>query len=402
MNTPPHSWMTRRFLLYAAGNSINNVGNSMWTIALPLLVYHLTRSSLSMGITVAVEALSMLFQPLVGTWVDHTSPRLLLIGSLTYQAVVSAFVPLLYDVHALTVGVIYAVVFLLGLGMNAVQTVQTVLIPLMFPALKDRASAGLTTAYTLTTIVGPFVAGVVLGTSGYLALFWLNALSFLAPVVLLPWTQVPDRRHGASQSEESGWWERTQEGWRALRQYPMTRNLLVVLMALRLSNAAMLPLVEFVLKHRFGLSSALVSGVFVVDGLGSFLGTRVPVQWHPASPKTMFIAMGGLNVVGLLCLWVPRWPAIPVGLFLVAVGYLGAAVTRNLLLQNAFPVGMLGRISTTFRTMTGMSGIAAPLVVGAITTAWGPAWAVAVLVAAAAVSLGYVVAPHVPSKPDAA
>ncbi len=93
-----------------------------------------------------------------------------------------------------------------------------------------------------------------------------------------------------------------------------------MLMALRWSNAAMLPLVEFVLKHRFGLSSAMVSGVFVVDGLGFFLGTRVPIHWHPASPKTLLIAMGGLNVVGLVCLWVPLWPALPVGLFLVATG----------------------------------------------------------------------------------
>lgn len=374
----------------------------MWTIALPLLVYHLTRSSLSMGITVAIEALSMLLQPLVGTWVDHANPRRLLIGSLTYQAVVSALVPLLYDVHALTVGVIYAVVFLLGLGMNALQTVQTVLIPLMFPTVKDRASAGLTTAYTLTTIVGPFMAAVVLGTSGYPVLFWLNALSFLAPIVLLPWTQVPSQPEATSPIDGPGWWERTQEGWRALHQYPMTRSLLAVLMALGLSNAAILPLVEFVLKQRFGFTSAMVSGIFVVDGLGSFLGTRVPVQWHPASPKTMLVAMGGLNIVGLLCLWVPLWPAIPVGLFLVAVGYLGAAVTRNILLQNAFPVGLLGRVSTTFRTMTGMAGIVAPLMAGAITTAWGPDWAVAVLVAAASISVGYLVAPRVRPNRDVA
>ncbi len=355
-----------------------------------------------MGMTVAIEALSMLLQPLVGTWVDHANPRRLLVGSLIYQAAVSALVPLLSDVHALTVGVIYAVVFLLGMGMNALQTVQTVVVPLMFPTVKDQASAGLTTAYTVTTIVGPAMAGVVLGTSGYPALFWLNTLSFLAPVILLPWTRVPGHRPGASRGKESGWWTRTQEGWRALRQYAPTRHLLAVLLALRLSNAALLPLVEFVLKHRFGLSNGQVSGVFVADGLGSFLGTRVPIHWHPTSPKTLLIAMGGLNVAGLLCLWVPLWPALPVGLFLVAVGYLGAAVTRNLLLQNAFPVGMLGRVSTTFRTITGLAGIAAPLVAGALTAAWGPEWAVAVLVAAAAVSLGYVVAPHVPSKPDAA
>ncbi len=37
----------------------------------------------------------------------------------------------------------------------------------MFPTVKDQASAGLTTAYTVTTIVGPFMAGVVLATWGY-------------------------------------------------------------------------------------------------------------------------------------------------------------------------------------------------------------------------------------------
>ncbi len=63
---------------------------------------------------------------------------------------------------------------------------------------------------------------------------------------------------------------------------------------------------------------------------------------------------------------------------------------------------MLGRVSTTFRTMTGLAGIAAPLVAGAITTAWGPAWAVALLVAAATVSVGYMGAPWSKSKSDVA
>jgi len=53
-----------------------------------------------------------------------------------------------------------------------------------------------------------------------------------------------------------------------------------------------------------GLISALVSGAFVVNGLGAFVSTRVPVQQHPASPKAL-LAMGGLNVVGCVGLWVP-------------------------------------------------------------------------------------------------
>lgn len=81
----------------------------------------------------------------------------------------------------------------------------------------------------------------------------------------------------------------------------------------------------------------------------------------------------------------PAWPAVPAGLFLGAVGYLGASVARNLLLQNHVPIELLGRASSTFRTATGAVAIISPLVMGFITTIWGANTALIVLAAVATI-----------------
>lgn len=151
------SWVTSRFLVYAAGNFINATGNSMYDIAIPLLVYHLTYSSLAMTTTVAIEMCSMFFQPFIGTLVDRTSPRRLFIVAMLYQATLAGLIPLFYHLHVLTIGIIYGVTFFLGFGRNALLSIQTVVIPMMFGDVKDRASVTLTASYTITTVVGPLL-----------------------------------------------------------------------------------------------------------------------------------------------------------------------------------------------------------------------------------------------------
>jgi predicted MFS family arabinose efflux permease len=382
-------WMTARFAIYATGNSLNNIGNSMYIIALPLLVYHLTHSGLSMGLTVAFEGGSVFLEPFVGTLADRLSPRFLLVVSLLYQAALSAVLPFLYWQHHLTIGIIYVVGFLLGIGMDALHSVQTVVIPMMFGEVKDKASAGLTAAYTITTIIGPLAGAAALAASGYQALLWMNSLSFLAPIALLPWTQVPARA-GAQKSTthaRPSWWDQTREGWRELMDHPFTKNLIISMISLVMANAAILPLAEFILRHTFGVSSAMVSGVFVVEGLGSFIGTQLPLRLQRLSTTTFLLSMVALNVLGLLFMLLPTWPAVPAGLLLVAMGYLGAAVARNLLLQNHVPVALLGRASSTFRAVTGTAAIASPLMMGLVTTAWGPETALIILATMATIPL---------------
>lgn len=383
--------MTARFLIYAGGNFINSTGNSMYDIAMPLLVYHLTHSSLAMSVTAATEAGAVLFQPLIGTLVDRTSPRTLLTLVMLYQAMLSGTIPLLYGLHDLTLGLIYGVTFLLSLGRNALLSVQTVVVPMMFGDFKDRASAGLTASYTVTTILGPLLGGVMLALTGYQALLWMNCVSFLAPVMLLPWTRVPNWKRGVQNPSRTSYWSQTQLGFKELTKHDFTKNLLVSLVALRMVYVAILPLATFLLKHEFGLHNAVVSWIFILQGVGGVIGTQLPIRWRRLPSRRFLAYMAGLNIVGLLCILLPTWPGVPIGLLLGAIGYLGTAVTRNLLLQNHIPSELLGRANASFRAVTGMAAIIAPLAMGEIATAWGAKSAVLALACVAAVPIFWMV-----------
>ncbi|NMP23274.1 MFS transporter [Sulfobacillus harzensis] len=380
-------WISRRFLVYAVGNSLNNIGNAMYTVALPLWVYHLTHSSFSMGLVVAIEASSLIFQPIIGAWVDRGSPRHLLIVSLGFQAVISALLPLLAWRQLLTLSDIYGAAFLLALGGDALQSVQTVVVPRMFGAQKDRASAGLTAAYTVTTMAGPLLGAAVLAWAGFQTLLWINVLSFLAPVALLPWTRVPRGRERSLHTARPGWWSETTAGFRVIRDHQPIRMLLTCLLAFRFVNAALLPLAEFLLKGGYHLSNARVSGLFVIEGLGSFIGTQLPLRLRRISTVQFLLMMAACNVLGLLCLFIPAWPAVPAGLFLGSAGYLGAVVARNIVLQNQVPMAVLGNASASFRTATGMAAILSPLLMGFVTSTRGPGLAIGALALISALPL---------------
>lgn len=160
----------------------------------------------------------------------------------------------------------------------------------------------------------------------------------------------------------------TRAGFTELTRHPFTKMLFTTMIALSMVNAAILPLATFLLKHAFHLGNALVSWVFIAQGLGSFIGTQLPRRYKRLSTRHFLLYMALLNGIGLGCMLLPAWQGVPAGLLLGAIGYLGTAVMRNLLLQNHVPGDLLGRASTAFRTATGTAAIVSPLVMGAIAT----------------------------------
>lgn len=371
------SWWTRRFGLYALGNSINNVGNAFYLIVLPLVVYQTTRSSFAMAGTVGVEALSTLLLPLWGLLADRMRPRALMVRALVFQAAVSMVLPLGLHSAWLTLPALYAVSFLVGVGANALQTVQTRVVPLMFPDSARHASAGLTSAYTLTTIVGPVLAAAALAHDASGLLLWANSASFLGPILLIPWTHIPNGplpvRAGRVPVHQA-----LAEGFTVLKAHRTLRPLLGVLVAVDMSYAVATVLTVYRAKSAFHWPDAAVSALFLASGLGALLGTRLPL-WVRARGSGWLPALLALNLVGLAGLVTPWAPALPLGLGCVAAAYLALAVERNLRLQQDFPVSVLGRVNTSVRTLTGLGALVATVGVGAVSAYWGVIAAVGVL-----------------------
>jgi MFS family permease len=341
------------------------------------MVYRETGSSLSMALTVAAEALSTLLLPLWGVWVDRVSPRGLMSGALLFQAGVSGLLPLGITGHWITVGVLYGVSFLVGTGANVLQTVQTRVIPLMFPDDRDAASVGLTTAYTVTTVVGPLLAGLALAHHGEVDLLWLNTASFAAPILLMRWTRVP-----VESDAETGRVPITRalrEGVAALIRAPAVRPVLETFLALRLTDALAATLAVYRLKHSFHASDAVATLIFLAVGVGGVIGTRVPPRLR-AKPRSVPLKLAlTANLAGVLCLMSP-WPSlVPWGLVLTGGAFLTVAVTRNLWLQAEIPVTHLARANTTVRTLSGTVALIGTVAIGSVSSRLGVETALAML-----------------------
>lgn len=373
-----------RYRLYVLGNSLNNIGNAFYVVVLPLLVYRLSGSSLSMAVTVAAEALSTLLLPLWGIVIDRASPRTAIVGTLLFQSAVSALLPLGTRGHWLTVPMIYGLSFLIGLGANGLQTAQTRAIPIMFPDTRDTASAGLTTAYTVTTVVGPLMAAAALAHHGEVLLLWINTVSFLAPLGLLPWTRIPRMRQASGSPRLL---RSLAEGFSVVRQQAAVRPLVWALAALGLTNAMAATLAVYRLKQDFHWPDALVSFVFVALGLGSVLGTRLPLRLrHVSLPAVLRIAIA-TSTVGVAAMMSPLAVLVPVGLGLTGVGFLALAVARNLWLQEVVPITHLGRANTAIRTLTGSARLAGALALGLVAAQAGVETALALLLVVGALPL---------------
>jgi MFS family permease len=91
------------FWKFWAGQTISQLGSSFTAFALPLLVYKLTGSSVSLAAATAAYFLPyLLFGLLIGAWVDRVDRRRMMIAVDLGRALVIALIPFLAYADALS------------------------------------------------------------------------------------------------------------------------------------------------------------------------------------------------------------------------------------------------------------------------------------------------------------
>jgi MFS family permease len=100
------------FWKFWAGQTISNLGSSFTQWAVPLLVYKLTHSALSLGVATAATFLPyLLFGLLLGAWMDRVDRKKAMIALDLVNGLVILSIPLVATFGHLSVSLIYAVAF---------------------------------------------------------------------------------------------------------------------------------------------------------------------------------------------------------------------------------------------------------------------------------------------------
>ncbi len=220
------AWSHRSFRWIYCGSMASNIGTWMQNFALGALADQLTRASWFVGLVVFAQlGPSLLLSPWAGVLADTVDRRKIMIGAAAVQATLSA---------ALAVAVIggapnhvLLVVIVAGIGIAGALNAPAANATL--PALVGRAdlpgAISMNSAQmNLSRVVGPLIAGLVVGLDHPAVIFGINSATYLfviAAVAIVRFDSMP-----TSASHESAM-QRFIEGLRAARADQVIRRVLI-------------------------------------------------------------------------------------------------------------------------------------------------------------------------------
>lgn len=174
----------RDFRIFYSGQILSLVGTWMQSTAQGWLVLELTDSAMLLGLVTAAGSLPILLLTLyAGVAADRGDKRRIILGSQAAMLVLALALAILTDTGRITIGTIMILVFAMGIAHAfEVPTRQSFIAELVGRKDLTNAIALNSSAFNLTRIVGPALAGMLIGSAGLAVCFYVNALSYLAVI----------------------------------------------------------------------------------------------------------------------------------------------------------------------------------------------------------------------------
>jgi MFS family permease len=334
-----HAWRAlrhRNFQLYFFGQGISVIGSWMTKLATSWLVYRMTHSVLLLGIvSFAGQIVSFLLGPFAGVWVEWLDRRKLLVATQAAAAVQSLALAALTLAHVITLWEIIALTALQGL-INAFDMPgrQSFLVK-MVEDRKDLSNAIAINSSMANgaRLVGPAIAGLVIGAFGEGWCFLIDGVSYFAVIASLLMMRVKpiEIRRGASSMLEQ-----MREGWDYVRTFRPIRTILLLFALISLmgySYAVLLPVFAGQVLHGGARTLGWLTGASGVGALASALSlvVRKSVVGLGRMVRIAAAMLGGALILFGVSHWL--WLSLVLMAF-VGFGLMQCASASNTIIQS--------------------------------------------------------------------
>jgi MFS family permease len=165
----------------------SNAGSWLQIVASGWLILELTDSPAAVGaLALVTRAPAILLSTVAGQLADRFDRRAVGIWTFLLQAVAAGVLALITWASGPDVWSIYLLTFLIGVGFALGLPAMLALIPALVPAPRLSQAVSLNAAgINVARLAGPAIGGLTLALFGATACFTLNAVSFLALVLVL-------------------------------------------------------------------------------------------------------------------------------------------------------------------------------------------------------------------------
>jgi MFS family permease len=384
----------RNFRLFFTGQLVSLIGTWLQNTAQGWLVYQLTGSKWLLGVVTAVNSAPMLlFSIWGGSVADRHSKRNIVLATQTAMMMFSfIFAALVWGGH-ITTWQILLIAGLRGLAMAFDM-------PARQSFMVEMTSRGdLMNAISLNSsivngarVIGPSVAGFLIGQVGIAMCFFLDGLSFIAVIAGLLMMRLPKF---VKPHRKSSAWEHALEGFSYVWKHGRMRRLLILFTVVGIfgwSYSVMMPaFATDVLKVGATGYGALLSA----NGVGALLGA-LTVASVGEKVNRRFLVFGGLGIFSAMLMLLSLVTNFQLALICLAIGGWGMLLffsTTNTLLQTDSSDEMRGRVMGVWALIFGGMMPVGGLESGLVSQHFGVRWTIAIgaIVCAAAALVMWII-----------
>jgi MFS family permease len=340
---------SRPFPLLWLGQLISVLGSSITTVILPIVVYSLTGSTTTMGLTMAVYMMpNVIMLPFSGWIVDrYDRIGIMLFSDATRFFVLMALAALFWT-DSLTLGVLYALVAVYGLMDGLFQPAYAAVRASVFtPEIRSAANAITMLGRQGVRLIGPAIGGILVTSFSAGIGFGLDALTYLMSLIFLLYLRklmpVAKNRIRVYHS----WSKDVLEGINVLKSHPW---LWITILAFAFINICFHGLMTVLVPWLFNIHYGYEPYVYGFGVACSGAGAILAAIWFGFKKKWRhrgYLAYGGTLLGGIALLLMPFTPT-PYGLAaLLAIegfGVMVFALIWETTLQELVPEEAFGRV----------------------------------------------------------
>jgi MFS family permease len=345
--------------------AVSSTGSAMTFVALPWFVLVTTGSATKMSVVLAAEILPMaLFGIPSGAVVGRLGARTSMLVSDVVRAPLVALVPVLHWTGHLTFPSLVAIVFLLGIFTAPYLASQRSILPEVLgddERVVAKASGLFGGAQHLPIVVGPAIAGVLIGWLGTAPLLVVDGGTFLfAFIVVL--ALVRAGRPVVHDDDSRG----VLAGVRYLMRDPLLGPLTLTIIVLDGAANAISVAVPLLAYSRYDRNPHIAGWIFTAFGIGAIVGSVAVVKLLDRFPALQLASFG--IVAATLPLWVVvapvAWPVV--GAAVVLCGLFVPLINAPLMgmISTRPPAALRAKVMTAVMAASGSGGPIGRLLVG--------------------------------------
>lgn len=379
--TPFASLRIRNFRLFSIGMLFSFVALQMQTLTLNYVVYQVSSSAKDIGYINAVIGVSIVvFSFAGGIAADRVDKRNLMVTTQAGMALFTVILGILISVNIARMEHIFIFAILYG-AVSAINMVARQAYVPELAGIENLTNAqGLVAGnMSLTRIIGPAIAGLLLGLYGAAPAFYIKAVGhclFIVLLLLIPAT-------GLTRASSVPILGAVIDGARYLRNDRKVSDLLLLGIVPLILGASYLSFLPVFQKVVFMVGPAELGLMMSITGIGAVIGSLAVAGLSAThhTPKIMLASGTGFGTALLLFGITASMGNFAASLMMLAlVGASGTAFVaiNSALVQTITPPDMHGRVQAIFIAGIGLMSLGA-LPMGMLVDAIGPSFAMSIL-----------------------